>query len=332
MIDVSVIVPVYNVEKYIRASVNSMLGQTHKNIEIILVDDGSPDNCGVICDEFAVQDERVRVIHQKNAGEGMARNAGIDAARGKYIYCADPDDLLENNLIEETFKAAEREEAEIVVFGCFDCVVNHEEIVRKTLNLPPCEGSYCYSEFWRILPKVGYFMPSVCLKLIRRDFLVQNGLRFTKLTSGTDSMLTYDIYGTHFKKIHFIAKPYYYYLKRQGSAAYSYKPERFENEIILLNRLRRLIVESPYYTLRHDIVYNQKAVYSACFAMTNLARANNLSEKGKGKILAEYLRNPIISAAIKTAKLKEYRMNIRLRVILLRLHLYRVGLFICKLK
>ena len=82
MIDVSIVVPVYGVEKYLRQSVQSMRNQTHKNIEIILVDDGSPDRCGEICDELAVEDDRIRVIHKQNEGTGYARNAGMDAASG----------------------------------------------------------------------------------------------------------------------------------------------------------------------------------------------------------------------------------------------------------
>ena len=85
MIDVSMIVPVYGVEKYLRRAVRSMRNQTHKNIEIILVDDGSPDRCGEICDELAGQDDRIRVIHQQNGGVGSARNTGMDAASGEYL-------------------------------------------------------------------------------------------------------------------------------------------------------------------------------------------------------------------------------------------------------
>jgi len=80
---ISIVVPVYKVEKYIEKCVNSLINQTYKNIEIILVDDGSPDNCGDICDEFALKDKRIKVIHKKNGGLSSARNAGIKASNGR---------------------------------------------------------------------------------------------------------------------------------------------------------------------------------------------------------------------------------------------------------
>ena len=92
---ISIIVPVYKVEKYIDRCVESIINQTYKNIEIILVDDGSPDNCPKICDEWAKKDKRIRVIHKENRGVSSARNVGIDVAKGKYIGFVDSDDYIE---------------------------------------------------------------------------------------------------------------------------------------------------------------------------------------------------------------------------------------------
>ena len=95
---VSVVVPVYNVEKYLNRCVESIVNQTYKNLEIILVDDGSLDNCPVMCDEWAKKDNRIKVIHKKNGGVSSARNAGIDKSNGKYISFIDPDDYIEENM------------------------------------------------------------------------------------------------------------------------------------------------------------------------------------------------------------------------------------------
>ena len=89
---VSIIVPIYKVESYLPKCIDSILVQTYTDFELILVDDGSPDNCGIICDAYAEKDKRVRVIHQKNAGVSAARNAGIEAAKGEYISFIDGDD------------------------------------------------------------------------------------------------------------------------------------------------------------------------------------------------------------------------------------------------
>ena len=97
---ISIIVPVYNVEPYICRCLDSVIKQTYKNLEIIIVDDGTPDNSGVICDEYASRDSRIKVIHKKNQGLGMARNTGMDNMNGKYFACLDSDDYIESNHIE----------------------------------------------------------------------------------------------------------------------------------------------------------------------------------------------------------------------------------------
>ena len=102
---ISVIVPFYNVEPYIRNCVDSIINQTYKNLEIILADDGSTDNSGKICDEYALKDNRIKVLHLKNGGPGIARNAGLDVATGKYIGYVDSDDYIEPDMYETLYNA-----------------------------------------------------------------------------------------------------------------------------------------------------------------------------------------------------------------------------------
>ena len=116
---ISVIVPVYKVEPYLQRCVDSILGQTYADFELILVDDGSPDNCGAICDEYAAKDSRVVVIHQENKGLPAARNAGLNVACGEYIASCDSDDYWEHNLLETVYKTAETEKADCVIFNYY---------------------------------------------------------------------------------------------------------------------------------------------------------------------------------------------------------------------
>lgn len=118
---ISVIIPVYKVECYLSKCVESIINQTYKNIEIILVDDGSPDNCGRICDEYALKDNRIKVIHTKNGGVSSARNAGIDASTGSFITFVDSDDYISQNYIETLYKNLTETNSEI-------SVVDHTEI------------------------------------------------------------------------------------------------------------------------------------------------------------------------------------------------------------
>ena len=117
---ISVIVPVYNVEKLLPKCVDSILAQTHDNLEIILVDDGTPDRGGMICDEYAARDPRVRVIHKENGGLSSARNAGLDIARGEYIGFVDSDDWIEPEMYGTMLSLAKKHDVKLVCAGRYD--------------------------------------------------------------------------------------------------------------------------------------------------------------------------------------------------------------------
>lgn len=129
---ISVIVPIYKVEEFLNRCVDSLLAQTYENLEILLVDDGSPDNCGSICDEYARKDSRVQVIHKANGGLSSARNAGLEIARGEYIAFLDSDDWIEPDAYETMMLFAQKHEVKLVCAGRYD--VYGEE---KVLGLCP---------------------------------------------------------------------------------------------------------------------------------------------------------------------------------------------------
>ena len=124
---VSVIIPVYNTEAYVKRCLDSITSQTYKNLEIIVVDDGSLDQSGKICEECASQDRRIKLIHKVNEGSGYARNAGIDIANGEYILLADSDDYLIDNCIERLVNVAQQESADLV-----QCTLS--KVVKKTIG------------------------------------------------------------------------------------------------------------------------------------------------------------------------------------------------------
>ena len=117
---VSVIVPIYNVERYLRRAIDSLLEQTLEEIEIILVDDGSPDGCAQIIDEYADQYRKCCVLHKQNGGLSDARNAGMEIAHGEYIAFVDPDDYIESNMIEKLYIEAKSKHSDLVICGYFE--------------------------------------------------------------------------------------------------------------------------------------------------------------------------------------------------------------------
>ncbi len=167
---ISVIVPVYNVEKYIHRCVDSILTQTFTDFELILVDDGSPDNCGAICDEYAQKDSRVKVIHQKNQGQAAARNHALAIARGQWLTFVDSDDVIHPQMLEHLHRVAEDNGVDISMCGAVEektlpCAfygTRTGESVRKTMDERGLEELYDHGEhrYW-----------VVCGKLIRRQIV-----------------------------------------------------------------------------------------------------------------------------------------------------------------
>ena len=130
---VSVIVPIYNVEKYLAECVDSILGQTFQDMEIILVDDGSLDSSSQMADDYAVRDQRVKVIHKENGGLSSARNAGMKIARGEYIYFCDSDDYISLDAIEILYETATKNDLDMVLFNG-DSFVDKNDIGNKALE------------------------------------------------------------------------------------------------------------------------------------------------------------------------------------------------------
>ncbi len=133
---VSVIVPIYKVEKYIRKCLDSILNQSYENLEIILVDDGSPDNCGSICDEYGAKDSRIRVIHKENGGLSSARNAALDICKGDWIICVDSDDYICPDMVEKLVKAAHDYDADLVISSHFEEKGGKLNITDRIMDKP----------------------------------------------------------------------------------------------------------------------------------------------------------------------------------------------------
>ena len=121
---ISIIIPVYNTEEYIHKCLDSIVSQTYTNWEAILVDDGSSDNCGKICDEYAAKDKRFKVIHQKNGGVSVARQTGLDNISGEYVIHCDPDDWIESTMLEEMLQCAISNNADMVICDYFEETAN----------------------------------------------------------------------------------------------------------------------------------------------------------------------------------------------------------------
>ena len=205
----SVIMPVYKAEEYIYKAVDSILNQTYSNLEVILVDDGSPDNCGKICDEYAEKDSRVKVIHKKNGGQADARNFGIEAASGEFIGFVDSDDYIEPYMYQEMIDYMQQNSLDIV---CGDT----KQIKGKKIKFKPRhKENLIWNKNEAICENLsGSLDNAVTNKIYKRKVI--GDIRFPKGRVYEDVATIYKfIYNAD--RVGYLAKGYYYYIKRKGS-------------------------------------------------------------------------------------------------------------------
>ena len=197
----SIIVPIHKVEKYLRECIESVLHQTYENFELILVDDGSPDGCGRICDEYARRDRRIRVVHKKNGGLISARKAGVEKANGEYILNVDGDDYIGKELLQKINNAIEETYPDLVAFG-FTKVQNNGTKMDTILNeMSP--GQYSTKDnmqfrngmiYDRSINRIniGSILPSICSKAVKRSILATSINDIPNdITNGEDVAITF---------------------------------------------------------------------------------------------------------------------------------------------
>lgn len=260
---VSIIVPVYNPGEYLIPCLQSLGDQSYKNLEIILVDDGSTDGSGAVCDEFARQDDRVKVIHRKNAGVSAARNGGLDAASGRYVFFLDSDDLLPEAALE---RLAERMKGRTLVCGSMRQLLG-TEASENGLALPELELSA--KEMLRLLfheEELGY-QGFMCNKLFDLELIQALGLRFDPAIRYNEDRLFITEYLLHCNAAYMISDVVYLYrihaASAQGSIGTAFKSaaltelDAFEKMQALLEpeypelsgRVARLCFEKSLYWL-----------------------------------------------------------------------------------
>ncbi len=219
---VTIIVPVYNTEAYLDACMESLVGQTFPDIEILCVDDGSRDSSGAMLDAWAAKDARVRVIHQANAGVSHARNVALDNARGEWVLFVDSDDFVDLNTCEKLLNIATRDQADIVVFGG----VSFPSVGWIDGCFDTHEATYRNDSFRALFGEPGSH-PLMCNKMYRRSLLDDNGLRFNeRLTLGEDNAFQFCTF-PRAQVISYCRDTFYHYrCEREGSAVNAAEADR----------------------------------------------------------------------------------------------------------
>ncbi|UKK50386.1 glycosyltransferase [Prevotella sp. E13-17] len=235
---ISIISPVYNVEKYICRCVDSIIAQTFTDWELILVDDGSPDTSGTICDQYASQDSRIRVIHKQNGGVSAARQTGLDASQGEYVIHADPDDWVEPTMLEELYANAKAEDADIVICDYYTNSGDRQVYIKqepKSLD----HDLLLHNLF-------GGLHGSCCNKLVRRNRFMEYNIKFPfGINYCEDRFVIISLY-CHNIKTAYLPEAFYHYYSNPDSITRRYSRKQYEEQQAFLNSIEKILPDREF--------------------------------------------------------------------------------------
>ena len=293
----SVIIPVYNVEKYINRCLKSILSQRYNDLEIILIDNGSTDRSGSICDIYANEDANISVYHIENHGVGSARNFGLSKARGEFIYFVDSDDYLVGNLFAE-FEDKLTPDLDLLVFSYYNSFEQEMTEKNRKKKILPYNGSYDKYDFSKIFKDLflSDMLYTVWNKLYRREFLIENNISFEQYELGEDVRFNLNAY-RKVNKVYLSQDSYYVYvIGRKGSAMSSYNPKRLQYQLQELELVDSLLKDWNIDSSNLDNTVKARILMSNIHNISKqklpvIKKVKLVKEICKSKDMADFIRN-----------------------------------------
>lgn len=293
----SVIIPVYNVEKYINRCLKSILSQRYDDLEIIVIDNGSTDSSGSICDTYASEYSNISVYHIENHGVGSARNFGLSKARGEFIYFVDSDDYLVGNLFAE-FEDKLTPDFDLLVFSYYNSFEQEMTEKNRTKKILPYNGSYDKYDFSKIFKDLflSDMLYTVWNKFYRREFLIENNISFEKYELGEDVRFNLNAY-RNVNKVYISQDSYYVYvIGRKGSAMSSYNPKRLQYQLQELELVDSLLKDWNIDSSNLDNTVKARILMSNIHNISKqklpvIKKVKLVKEICKSKDMADFIRN-----------------------------------------
>lgn len=321
----SVIVPVYKVEEFLAPCIESVLNQTFSDFELILVDDGSPDKCPEICDEYAKKDGRIKVIHKENGGLANARRAGIKVAEGLYVFNLDSDDAIENDTLEFAYNKITETDCEIVSFA-YKWVKGGKEINVTDDGLS--EGFYKKSDIEKHLyPKLlmdknmGHISYYLSGKAIKREFLLPHQLNVSETISlGEDFCCVIPCY-LNAKSVYISKKPAYLYTVRENSMSKEFNAK----QIFLVENVINEILKNDFSGIAD--FDEQLCRYSLFMCFTILAAAAEGNFFKKLDEIVKNIKSSLHYEKIPNAKFEKISLKSRITVFLMKKGFYKTAFY-----
>lgn len=254
---ISIIIPIYNADRFIRKCLDSIIAQTHNNWEAILVDDGSLDNCGWICDEYARNEKRFKVIHQENGGVSVARQTGLNNTIGEYIIHCDPDDWIEPTMLEDMLECAIVNDADIVT-----CDFIKEYKDHKTYFPQDFQQNATAKQIQDLIIQ-GELFGSCCNKLIKKKCIEGIGFYPSNISYSEDTLFNIRILNQNLKVTHIAHAYYHYNMMNESSICSSPSKNSIMSRCIVISEIDKIIEEKE----RNNLYAMKKEVLESLFKM-----------------------------------------------------------------
>lgn len=321
---ISIVIPVYQVENYIKRCLDSILSQTYSNLEIILIDDGSRDMSGKICDEYVIKDSRVKVIHQDNAGVSVARNKGLDICTGDYVTFVDSDDFLEPLMYEKMMEKVTEYNCDVVMCDC----VKDDGVIQTPYTHDIRAGFYNYNQlkeeyYPHLLMMENVEYPATIsnwLILFKRE--VASNIRYIEGVRYSEDLLfgaqlLYNAKSFYYMKGEF----YYHYWMNSDSASHTFKEDKWEDYKVLYEKSRKLFgqdmrILNQSYLMLLFFLYNYAG---------DILRCKNYSKEEKHRYLKSILSDESIIELFNNIRVYELRIPLKLKIMTY-IYKYKIGI------
>lgn len=268
MYKLSIIIPIYNSDKYLNRCLDSVVAQKYENLEIILIDDGSVDSSAKICEEYASKDKRIKLYHKENGGAGAARKEALKYADGDYITCVDADDWIEDNAYDDLMDKANKYSTDLIACS----FVKEFEGFKAVRNDYPDEGFYTKREFYDVMKKAGDEMPffcqiingSLCCKIFKREYYekYQNAVPSEIVLCEDVAVILPMLF--EIESVYISKNSYYHYCQNKDSSSWEWRSGEYQRLNTLVGYLKK------YYDLYNDEVIQRLIIHSVYFAMMEL--------------------------------------------------------------
>ena len=324
MVKVSVVVPVYKTpENFLKECVKSVLSQSLENLELILVDDGSPDSCGTVCDAFSALDSRIHVVHQENRGVSFARNKGVSLAKGKYLLFLDADDFLYKDTLLFLFDFAERNQSDITLFeyrqgGKVFHLFDGADV--NCFDSSSLKKLFCAT----VLPKKkeGVLLSGICCKFYRTDFIKQNELKFAENITSAEDQLFFLACLNEKPLVSYCARPFYEYRLVNNSASFSYTKNFHKQVLEYGDMLNSLINKSMLFD--DDLILSTRMCQCILYSLSKFFfhRKNDEIKSCRKRMFLDFIHEKAIQKYLSSYKKEYFTWSERLG-----LQMCRYGLF-----